>query len=615
MDKTIIRLLKYGARHIGAFVVALFCMVLLAVTSTMYAFLAGPALRYVLTGDLSGLFKNPDGSYRDYFQYIPAGAVDFVENINQETALLVFPVAILVTAIFKGLAQTGQFHLTGMISQKILLRLRTQLFDHILDMPPAFYVKQTQGDLVSRVVQDGHMVEQALFYGVAPLIRDTITVICLIFFCFWLDPKLSLIIFFVVPACCLPIVKFTKWLKKVSKRGQGALGDMGAISSEIIGGVRVVQAFGMEDYERRRFGAVAQKFLAEMRVSYFIRAVRTPIMEVMGAAGLAILLWWTGGSLLDGSIDASHFISFFVAIVMMYDPLKQLGRVGEYMAQGSASAERIFAILDEEPTIKNPAAPAKWGQFSSSVEFKDVHFSYTADKEVLQGLSLTVKKGQTQAIVGRSGAGKSTLINLLPRFYDVTAGRILVDGHDVRDLALADLRHNLAIVTQDTILFNDTVMNNIRYGRPSATDEEVYAAAKAAYADEFIENLPDKYQTVIGERGLILSGGQKQRLAIARALLKDAPLLILDEATSALDTESERMVQKAIDNLLAGRTAIVIAHRLSTVRQADNIVVVDEGRVAESGTHDELLGLGGLYAHLYEMQFGDEPIEIKGENK
>ncbi len=606
MDKTILRMLRYAVSHIGAFILAFFFMLLLALTSTIYAFLAGPALRYVLTGDFSALFKEQSGAYRSYIEYLPASFMDLIQSIDQKSALLLFPVAILVTAIFKGVAQTGQFHLTGVIAQKILLKLRTQLFDHILTMPPAFYVKMRQGDLVTRLVQDGHMVEQALFYGVAPLIRDTLTVIALIGFCFWLDPYLSLIIFLVVPACCLPIVRFSKWLKKVSSKGQSALGEMSALSAEIIGGMRVVQAFGMEEHESRRFRNLAGRYLKEMRQSYFIRAVRTPIMEIMGAAGLAALLWWSGASLIDGSLDASHFISFFVAIVMMYDPLKQLGRVGEYMAQGAASAERIFAILDEPAAIKSPQDPADWHTFSSMVECRDLHFSYTPDKEVLSGLNFKMKKGETVAIVGRSGAGKSTLINLLPRFYEATSGALLLDGHNINTLDLKALRHNLAIVTQETILFNDTVFNNIRYGREGATKEEVLAAAKAAYADEFIKELPAGYETVIGERGVILSGGQKQRLAIARALLKDAPLLILDEATSALDTESERMVQKAIDNLLTGRTAIVIAHRLSTIRQADNIIVLDEGHVVEEGGHEELLKAGGLYAHLYELQFGEE---------
>jgi subfamily B ATP-binding cassette protein MsbA len=422
------------------------------------------------------------------------------------------------------------------------------------------------------------------------------------------DSSLAMLTFITVPLAVWPLSRFAGWLKRVSRRGQAAQGHINAVCYEALAGVRVVQAFGAEAHEQERLRRAAQDYWGQLRLSYLIRALRTPTMEILGTMALAALVALLGYRVQHTGADPAHYISFFAAIVMMYDPLKKLGAVSDYLAAGAAAAQRLLEIIQLTPVICDRANAISMGSFKDAIRFENVGFTY-GDKPVLCDVNLTLPRGGMVALVGPSGAGKSTLGNLLPRFYDVTSGRILFDTHDLRDIRLKHLRAQVSVVGQETFLFNTTVADNIAYGCPSTTRPAVERAARAAFAEGFINELPQGYDTVIGERGITLSGGQRQRLAIARALLRDAPLLILDEATSHLDVESERFLQAAFDTLMVGRTSLVIAHRLSTVRHADAIAVLKNGRIVEQGKHDALLRQRGEYARLYTMQFAERPAK------
>ena len=512
------------------------------------------------------------------------------------------PALLVLAASIKALAQTGQFYLLGRTSQRILLRLRRDVFAALLRQPPAFYSRQAHGDLLSRLTHDAGVVEQALFYGCGPLLRDSLGVLILLGFCVASDARLAALTCLAVPVAVLPLRRFTRWLKRVSRGGQAAAGSINAVCYEALAGIRVVQAFGAEPRELARLEAAGEHYFQSMRASYFIRAVRTPTMETLGTAALALLLAYLGQQVQGHGADAAHYVSFFAAIVLMYDPLKKLGSVSDYLAAGAAAAERLHELMDRPPSVRDRPQARPLRGLQRGIAFEEVSFTY-GHTPVLTDCSLQLPAGQMLALVGTSGAGKSTLAHLLPRFYDVTGGAITLDGVDLRDLTLASLRQHINIVGQDTFLFNASVAHNIAYGCPGASFAAIEAAAHAAQAGAFIEALPQGYGTVLGERGVTLSGGQRQRLAIARALLRDAPLLVLDEATSSLDLDSERKVQAALAPLLQGRTALVIAHRLSTVRDAHQIAVLQGGRIVECGSHAALLQQEGAYARLHRLQF------------
>ncbi|RYF12224.1 MAG: ABC transporter ATP-binding protein, partial [Deltaproteobacteria bacterium] len=565
-------------------------------------------------GDLQDLLRTPAGTLRGGWKLLPAAWVSRLQGVSTTQGIWLVPGLLMATALVKGMAQTGQLYLLGRSSQRLLHRLRTEAFEALLRQSPAFFVRRAHGDLLSRMSHDAGAVEQAFYNGAGPLLRDSLTLVVLLAFCFASDARLALLTFITVPLAVVPLARFTRWLKQVSRVSQAALGTINSVAHESLAGLPVVQAYGAERRQAERLRQASLHYLRQMQRSHLIRAARTPTMEILGTAALAGLVALLGYQVAQRGADSAHYISFFAAIVMMYDPLKKLGAVGDYLATGSTAAERLLEIVALQPSIVDRRGAAELPPFKQAVEFVEVSFAYDA-RPVLRKVSLTLRAGEVVALVGPSGVGKSTMAQLLPRFYDVGSGAIRLDGLDIRDVTCESLRRQMSLVAQDTFLFDASVAANIAFGRPDASMQDIRQAAQAACADEFIGRLPQGYDSRVGERGIVLSGGQRQRLAIARALLCNRPLLILDEATSHLDIDSERLVQRGVQALLQGRTALVIAHRLSTVRHATRIAVLKDGAIVEQGPHDVLLAQGGEYARLYELQFAGLSRSLRPPNR
>jgi ATP-binding cassette, subfamily B, bacterial MsbA len=531
---------------------------------------------------------------------------------RKEVALQALPFAIVGVFLFRGVMSFGHIFLMEWIGQRVIADVRSQLNAHLLAMPLAFYHRHSTGTLLSRMTNDVGLMRSALTEAVASLMKDTTSLVTLIIVAFWMDWVLASIAFVAFPLTVAPLLRLSRRLRKVTRKGQSTLGDLAALLQETIQGNRVVKAFGMEEYERRRFDAESERLVRLSTKAARIKAFTTPMMEVLASFGIAGVVWYGGMSVMQGGRTPGDFMAFLTALILLYDPFKGLTKTNNVIQQGIAAAQRVFEMLDTPSAVVDREGATATAPLREGVRFERVSFRYDSDW-VLRELDLELRRGEILALVGRSGGGKSTLADLVPRFYDPSEGRITIDGRDLRDVTIASLRSQIAVVTQHTFLFNDTVRANIAYGDVETSLERIEAAARAANAHEFIARLPDGYDTVIGELGFKLSGGQRQRIAIARALLKNAPILILDEATSALDSESERLVQQAIERLMQGRTALVIAHRLSTIREADRIVVLERGRIVEQGTHAELLDRGGEYRRLHDLQFRDEPMSAAAE--
>jgi subfamily B ATP-binding cassette protein MsbA len=516
------------------------------------------------------------------------------------------PLAFIIVSMLKGITWYGRDYFMGYVGQKVVNDIRDQLYAHIQNLSFSYFTRTPTGVIMSRIVNDVTLVQGALTRVPSSLVQGAFTMAALTGYILYLNWRLAAFSLVVLPFAGIALSKFSRRFRKTSTRMQEQIGDLTTHLHETISGIRIVKAFGMERYEGRRFAARNKDLFNSLMRSIKTSALSHPVMEVISMTGTAfVILYGLYAIIVNKTMTPGDFFSFTVALVFFYRPLKDLNGINNIVQDGIAAAKRIFEVLDTEPEIKNrEGAIALSGQFKT-IELRALSFQYE-ETPILKDLNLTVKSGEAIAIVGRSGGGKTTLVNLLPRFYDATRGAILIDGTDIRNATLESLRSCTAIVTQQTILFNDTIRNNIAYGHTEKSFDDVVRAAQAAHADDFIRTLPEGYDTVIGESGVKLSGGQRQRIAIARALLKDAPILILDEATSSLDTESEREVQNALDRLMQGRTSFVIAHRLSTIMNADRIIVLKGGRIVEEGRHEELLALSGEYKNLYDQQFRDE---------
>jgi subfamily B ATP-binding cassette protein MsbA len=535
--------------------------------------------------------------------YLIKPVIDDIFVNQNTTGLIILPLLVIAIFLMKGLGSYGQEYFMNYVGQDIIRRLRNQLYDRIQDLPLSFFQKERTGTLMSRITNDVNILKAMVSTAVTGSLRDAATIVGLTAVIFYQNWRMAIIAFIVLPVAFWPVFILGRKVRRVSTGCQEAMAEMNAFLHETLAGSKIVKAFGMETHEKRRFFQKTNRLFRLEIKGVIVSALSSPIMEFFGGLGIAFVIWYGGSEVIAGKTTPGTFMSFLACVLLLYDPVKKLSHLNNAIQQGLAAADRVFDIVETPSEIKEPEAPVAIGPGPHDVRFEKVRFSY-GDQDILKGIDLTVDKGQVLALVGMSGGGKSTLANLIPRFFDVTGGRILIDNTDIRDVAVADLRRQISVVTQEPILFNETVRDNIAYGRPDAAEEQIVAAAKAAFAHDFIQRFANGYDTMIGELGGRLSGGEKQRLCIARALIKDAPILILDEATSSLDSEAEAVVQKALDNLMRGRTTVVIAHRLSTIAGADNICVIIGGCVAEEGTHEVLLSRKGEYYKLYQMQYG-----------
>ncbi len=538
--------------------------------------------------------------------YLMEPVMDDVFEKQDREMLIAVPIAILVVTLIKGAATYGQAVLLAFVGQRIIADLQKRLFRHVIRFDLAFFHDTASGKLVSRMTNDINLMRNAVANAITGAVKDSLTLLFLVGVMFEKDWKLALIAFVVFPLAVYPIVRIGRRMRKVSTSALGELGSFTARLNEAFQGARHVKAYNMEDFEaartERRIESVFRLIFKALRT----RAAASPIMETLGGVFIALIILYGGWQVIEGALTQGEFMGFVTAMLLAYQPLKALANLNTNLQEGLAATERVFKILDTKPAITSPPNAPALSVKGGAIAFEHVSFTYGTGTAALHDISLEVPAGKTVALVGPSGAGKSTILNLIPRFYDADGGRVAIDGTDVATVDLASLRYAIGLVSQETVLFDDSVRANIAYGRPEASEEEIVEAAKSAGAHGFITGLPEGYDTEIGEQGAKLSGGQRQRLSIARAMLKDAPILLLDEATSALDPETERLIQQSLSRLMQGRTTLVIAHRLATVQEADIIHYIEEGRVVESGSHRSLMAKDGAYARLYSLELVPE---------
>ncbi len=515
--------------------------------------------------------------------------------------------ALLVIIVLRAFASFFSEYAFQKVGLSTVRDLRNQLYERLIHQSHRFFSERSTGEMVSRVVSDADAIQAAVSTRMGDLFQESLTLLFLLLYVVLMNPELALITFVVAPALVYPVVHFGRRLRGTTHRSQERMADMATLLEETIRGVRIVKAFTMERFEIGRFREATRRHLRSNMKAQKIQALSSPVMDLITGLGGLALFFYAKRRIDNGTLSMGALFAYIGALAAMYQPLKKLNKVNLSVNTALSASERVFRMLDIPNEVEEKPDAEAIASVGSGIRYENVSFRYEAEP-VIRGVDLTIAPGEIVALVGGSGAGKSTFVNLLPRFYDVNGGRITVDGLDIRDVSLTSLRALMGFVTQEVVLFNDSVKNNIAYGRSDVDDGRVIAAAKAANAHEFISALPNGYDTEIGESGVLLSGGQRQRLAIARALFKDPPILILDEATSALDTESERLVQGALEVLMRGRTTLVIAHRLSTIRSADKIVVLDRGEIVETGPHDELLARRGVYRKLYDLQFVDDAL-------
>jgi subfamily B ATP-binding cassette protein MsbA len=603
--KRIWRLLLY-ARPYALYSLA--SVVLMAMVGAM------GALRVLLVKPIFDKVLQPD-TQADTFLLFRLPILDrqvdlhFLVPSHFHNAWTVIAYALVVSALVKSVCDYAGTYLVNYAGFGMITDLRNDLYDAVLRRSVAFFQKHSTGSLLSAIINDIERVQQAMSTVMAEFLQQTFTFLFLVVVAISYGGKMAWVLLLFVPVVISSARRVGRSVRKTTRTGQEKLAEIQNILHETITGNGIVKAFGMELWEMDRFrGAARRLFRANLR-SVRVQAISSPLMDAIGSVGIALLLLLGRERIQQGTMTIGSFLGFIIAVFSLYDPVRKFAMFYNSFQQALGASQEIFRFMDAQDDVVEKKRPFVLKGFKDWIAFEDVGFGYESDgevKQVLNGIDLTVARGEVIALVGPSGAGKSSLVNLIPRFFDVNQGRILIDGHDLRDLSIASLRRQIGKVTQETILFNDTVRNNIAYGRPDVPLSRVHEAAKMALAHDFILKMPDGYDTVIGEKGVRLSGGERQRLAIARAILKNAPILILDEATSALDTESEAFVQAALANLMEGRTVFVIAHRLSTVRRANRIVVLEAGRITEIGTHDELLDHSGTYRRLYDLQFDSD---------
>ncbi len=597
------RLLRYVIPYWWQLLSSILLMAFVGLLDAFRVLLIGPIFDRVLNPGSQGreiqLFKVPGTDHTIYLQrFVPS-------HFQNPWTVVAF--ALVAATVLKGFFDYAGTYLVNFAGFGMITDLRDDLYDSILRRSAAFFSKHTTGTLVSTIVNDIERVQFAMSNVLAEFLQQFFTLIFTAIVVVLLGGKLAWVLLLFVPVIIYSAGKIGRRVRSTTRRGQDKLADIQNILHETITGNRIVKAFSMESWEIARFRTAAQRlFRANLR-SVSAAALSSPLMDIFGAVAIALLLLLGRDQINHHLFTAGTFLAFIIAVFKLYDPVRKFALFYNNFQQAIGASSEIFKFMDTEDEVREKSTAKVLPPFSKGVLFDNVGFSYEANgdgaREILRNINLEVKAGEVLAVVGSSGAGKSTLVHLIPRFFDVSSGRLFVDGHDVRDLTLASLRSQIGIVTQETVLFNDTLRNNIAYGQPAVSQQQVEAAAKAALAHDFIMELPAGYETVIGERGVRLSGGERQRIAIARAILKNAPILILDEATSALDSESESLVQSALQNLMTGRTVFVIAHRLSTVRRADRIVVLENGTISDIGAHEELMKKLGTYRRLYELQF------------
>ena len=532
--------------------------------------------------------------------------LDRIFVAREGSLLLLIAGGALALALVKGLADYGEAVLMTRVGQRVVADVQIALFARLMRADLAYFHAHPSGTLISRFTSDAALLRSAAANVLAGIGKDAVTVAFLVGVMFYQDWLLALVSFFVFPLAIRPIVAIGRRIRRVTANAQAEIGEFTTLLSQTFQGARHVKAYGMEQYEERRAAGLIERLFALIDRGTRTRSRASPMMEALGGTAIAVVILYGGHQVISGARTPGALFSFITALLLAYQPLKSLANLNASLQEGLAAAQRIFEVLDVEPTIRDMPGAKPLHIAGGEIRFDNARFGYVPGTAAIDGLSLTIPAGQTVALVGPSGAGKSTMLNLIPRFFDIESGSIAIDGQDVRAVAIASLRSAIALVAQEVSLFDDTVRANIAYGRFGATAAEIEEAARAAAADAFIRELPQGYDTMVGEHGVRLSGGQRQRIAIARAMLKNAPILLLDEATSALDSESERQVQQALNILIRGRTTLVIAHRLSTIQGADLICVVDRGQIVETGRHPELLARGGLYARLYAMQFAEQ---------